>query len=59
MWLGKTKILEKQFGEKLGNKMKIAIVTSMMPMTIQDHSFQVVSESRHFDGLLENIGAWV
>ena len=49
----KVKMLERQFNEHIGEKMNIAIITGMMPITIQDHIFQVVSTDTKFDELLE------
>ena len=58
-WVLKVRMLEKQFDENIGNKMKIAIATGMMPMNIQDHIFQVVTGDTIFENLLEKIGSWV
>ena len=42
-WISKVKMLESQFGEKVGDKMKIAIMTSMLPLVIQDFVYQNVT----------------
>jgi hypothetical protein len=58
-WKNKVKILEKEFDEKLGERMRIAILTSMLPTSIQDHVFQTVSDSTTFDALVAKVSAWV
>ena len=58
-WISKVKMLEKQFGETVGDKMKIAIMTSMLPSVIQDFVYQNVNRDTLFEGLLEKIGVWV
>ena len=58
-WISKVKMLESQFGEKVGDKMKIAIMTSMLPPVIQDFVYQNVTRDMLFDNLLEKIGVWV
>ena len=37
-WEGKLKVLQREFGEKLSDHMKIAILTSTMPTVIQDYT---------------------
>jgi hypothetical protein len=58
-WRAKLKILEHEFEEKIGERLKIAIVTSMMPPYIQDHIFQTVNDTTNFDTMLAKIGSWV
>jgi hypothetical protein len=58
-WKNKLKLLEKEFDEKVGERMKIAILTSMLPTSIQDHVFQTVCDSTTFDGLVAKVNAWV
>ena len=52
-------MLESQFGEKVGDKMKIAIMTSMLPPVIQDFAYQNVTRDMLFENLLEKIGVRV
>ena len=42
-WISKIKILESQFGEKFGDKMKTAIMPSMLRLAIQDFVYQNVT----------------
>ena len=42
-------MLESQFGEKVGDKMKIAIMTSMLPPVIQDFACQNVTRDVLFE----------
>ena len=52
-------MLESQLGEKVSDKMKIAIMTSMLPPVIQDFVYQNVTRDMLFENLLEKIGVWV
>ena len=52
-------MLESQFGEKVGDKMKIAIMTSMLPLVLQDFVYQNVTRDLLLENLLEKIGVWV
>ena len=52
-------MLEKQFGETIGNNMKIAIMASMLPPVIQDFVYQTVTSDMLFDTLLDKVRAWV
>ena len=58
-WISKVKMLESQFGEKVGDKMKIAMMSSMLPPVIQDFVCQNVTRDMLFENLLEKIGLWV
>ena len=58
-WISEVKMLERQFGEKVCDKMKIAIMTSMLPPIIQDFVYQNVTRDMLFENLLEKIGVWV
>ena len=58
-WISKVKMLESQFGEKVGDEMKISIMTSMLPLVIQDFVYQNVTRDMLFENLLEKLGAWV
>ena len=48
-WVAKCKLLEKHFGETVGNNMKIAIMTSIVPPVIQDFVYQNVAGDTLFD----------
>ena len=65
-WISKVKMLESQFGENVGGKMKIAIMTSMLPLVIQDFVYQNVrrmgrKSCRHERGVQAHgdWGGWV
>jgi hypothetical protein len=58
-WKEKVKILEREFDEKLNNRMKIAIATSILPVVIQDHVFQTVDDSTTFENMMAKVSAWV
>jgi hypothetical protein len=58
-WKEKVKILEREFDEKLNNRMKIAIATSILPVAIQDHVFQTVDDATTFENMMAKISAWV
>ena len=48
-WISKIKMLESQFGEKVDDKMKIAIMTLMLPFVIQDFVYQNVTRDMLFE----------
>jgi hypothetical protein len=58
-WKEKVKVLEREFDEKLNNRMKIAIATSILPVAIQDHVFQTVDEATTFENMMAKVSAWV
>jgi hypothetical protein len=58
-WKSKLRLMEKEFDEKLGERMNIAILTAMMPPHIQDHIFQTVNDSIDFDTMVGKISSWV
>jgi hypothetical protein len=58
-WRSKLRVLEREYEETVGEKMKIAIVTAMLPVHIQDYVFQTVDPKMDFETLLTKIGAWV
>ena len=48
VWEQKVALLSKEFNEQVSNNMKVAIVTSMLPPSIQDHVYtSVSSRMRH------------
>jgi hypothetical protein len=58
-WKTKVKTLEKEFGETIGENMKIAIITAMLPTNVQDYVFQTVSADTDFDSIMAKILVWV
>jgi hypothetical protein len=58
-WSMKLKMLERQFEETVGPKMKIAIMTGMMPQAIQDFIYQNVTADTTFEGLMDKIKVWI
>ena len=58
-WEGKVKILQKEFNEQVGDKMKIAIMTSMLPTVIQDYIYTNITEKTLFGDILEKVRSWV
>ena len=58
-WISKIQMLESQFGEMVGDKIKIATMTSMLPPVIQDFVCHNVTRDMLFETLLEKIGVWV
>jgi hypothetical protein len=51
--------LERKFDEKVNDRMKIAIVTSVLPATIQDHVFQAVNEAMTYHNMIAKVSSWV
>jgi hypothetical protein len=58
-WKNKVKTLEREFGETLGDKMKFAIITALLPANVQDYVFQTVTNAMDFDTMLGKIGVWI
>ena len=58
-WEGKVKTLHKEFGEEVGETMRIAIMTSMLPTVIQDYIYTNITEKTAFADILEKVRSWV
>jgi len=58
-WDDKVKRLQKQFGEEVGNKMKIAIFTNMLPSSIQDYVYTNVEDDTKYETLRDKVTSMV
>jgi hypothetical protein len=58
-WKEKVKVLERELDDKLNNHMKIAIATSILLMTIQDHVFQTVDDDTTHENVMAKVNTWV
>ena len=58
LWETRVRKLETEFGEKLSPTMKIAIVTGMMPASIQDYVYTNVEESTKYTAVVDRIKTW-
>ena len=47
-WEEKLKVLESQFGEEIGENMRIAIFTNMLPAAVQDHIYTTIEKGTIF-----------
>ena len=50
-WEEKVKTLQKHFGEKFSDLVKIGIVTSVLPIAIQDYVYTTISDKPVYDGV--------
>ena len=57
-WEMKVKKLEAEFGEKLSSTMKVAVVTGMMPNSIQDYVYTNVDENTQYSAVIGRIRSW-
>ena len=58
-WEEKSKILATQFGEKLSDRMKMGILTSIMPIAIQDYIYTHVEKDSGYEDLKEKVRSMV
>ena len=58
-WEEKSKILATQFGEKLSDRMKMGILTSIMPIAIQDYIYTHVEKNTGYEDLKEKVRSMV
>ena len=58
-WEEKSKILATQFGEKLSDKTKMGILTSIMPIAIQDYIYTHVEKDTGYEDLKEKVRSMV
>ena len=58
-WEEKSKILATQFGEKLSDRMKMGIFTSIMPIVIQDYIYTHVEKDTEYEELKEKVRSMV
>ena len=58
-WEEKVKMLENQFGEIIGEKMKVAIMTNMLPSSLQDYIYTHIDIKTTYDELKEKLRAMV
>ena len=54
-WEGKVTQLRKEFSEELSSNMRVAIVTAMMPTSIQDYIYTTVDKNILYDDLVEKV----
>jgi hypothetical protein len=54
-WEDKIRILQGQFGEKLSDFMKMAILTGMMPPKIQDYVYSNIDKNSKYDGMKDKL----
>ena len=57
-WETKVKKLEMEFGEKLSSTMKVAVVTGMMPISMQDYIYTNVDEKTQYSAVIAKIWSW-
>ena len=58
LWETRVSKLQTEFGEKMSQTMKIAILTGMMPTAIQDYVYTNVDESTQYTAVVEKIKTW-
>ena len=58
-WENRVKKLDSEFGEKLSDTMKTAIMTSMMPTVIQDFIYTNVDDNTKYQAVVERVRSWV
>lgn len=58
-WEEKLKVLESQFGEEIGENMRIAIFTNMLPAAVQDHIYTTIVKGTKYDELRDKIQAFI
>ena len=57
-WETRVRKLESEFGESLNSTMKIAIVTGMMPTSIQDYVYPNVDGQTEYPAVVARIKTW-
>ena len=57
-WENKVKKLESEYGEKLSDTMKTAIVTGMMLASIQDFVYTNVDETTRYQAVVDKLRSW-
>ena len=58
-WENKVKKLESEYGESLSYTMKTAVVTGMMPASIQDFVHTNVDDTTRHQAVVDNLRSWV
>ncbi len=58
-WESKVKRLETECGQTLSETMQIAILTGMMPASIQDFVYMNVDENTKYRAIVDRVRAWV
>jgi hypothetical protein len=56
-WRAEVRVFEREFDERLGERMNIAIMTSMMPPSVQDHFSQTFDDKTSFQEMLARVGS--
>jgi hypothetical protein len=57
-WENKVKRLESEYDEKLSQTMKVAVVTGMMPMAVQDFIYTNIDDGTKYDVMVARIRSW-
>ena len=58
-WESKVVKLQDEFEEKLTEKMQIAILTGMMPASIQDYIYTTAGDDTSYRTMVDKVRSWV
>jgi hypothetical protein len=54
-WEEKLKILSKEFGEKFSDIVKVGVITSVLPLSVQEHVYSTLGDDVNYVNVMERI----